>query len=51
LTALRDSKEPVLAIILIYPQEDKLRYILRMNFSNASNEEAEYKALLHDMRM
>ena len=28
-----------------------MRYVLRMNFSNASNNEAEYEALLHGMRM
>ena len=29
----------------------KLRYVLQINFSNASNNEAEYEALLHGMRM
>ena len=29
----------------------KLRYILQINFTNASNNEAEYEALLHGMRM
>src|SRR3954463_12985333 len=29
----------------------KLRYVLQINFSHASNNEAEYEALLHGMRM
>ena len=28
-----------------------MRYILRMNFKNATNNEAEYEALIHGMRM
>ena len=28
-----------------------MRYVLRMSFPNASNNEAEYEALLHGMRM
>ena len=38
-------------VVLISPQGDKMRYVLRMSFSNASNNEAEYEALLHGMRM
>ena len=38
-------------VILISPQGDKMRYVLRMNFSNASNNEAEYKVLLHGTRI
>jgi hypothetical protein len=38
-------------VILICPKGDRLHYVLRMNFRNASNNEAEYEALLHGMRM
>jgi ribonuclease HI len=38
-------------VILISPQGDKLKYVLRMSFTQASNNEAEYEALLHRMRM
>jgi ribonuclease HI len=38
-------------VVLISPQGDKLKYVLRMSFSQASNNEAEYEALLHGMRM
>ena len=38
-------------VILTSPQGDKMKYILRMTFPNASNNEAEYEALLHGMRM
>jgi len=38
-------------VILISPQGDKMQYILQMSFRNASNNEAEYEALLHGMRM
>src|SRR4051812_6877444 len=38
-------------VILISPKGAKLRYILQINFSNTSNNEAEYEALLHGMRM
>jgi ribonuclease HI len=38
-------------IVLISPQGDKMKYVLQMSFSNASNNEAEYEALLHGMRM
>jgi ribonuclease HI len=38
-------------VVLISPQGDKLIYVLRMSFSQASNNEAEYKALLHGMKM
>jgi ribonuclease HI len=37
--------------ILILPQGDKLKYVLRMSFSYASNTEAKYEALLHGMKM
>jgi ribonuclease HI len=38
-------------VVLISPQADKLKYVLRMSFPQASNNEAEYKALLHGMKM
>ncbi|KAM0886071.1 hypothetical protein ACQ4PT_029946 [Festuca glaucescens] len=38
-------------VVLVSPQGDKMRYVLRMSFLNASNNEAEYEALLHGMRM
>jgi ribonuclease HI len=38
-------------VVLISPQGDKLKYVLRMSFSQASNNEAENEALLHGMKM
>jgi hypothetical protein len=38
-------------VVLISPQGDKLKYVLRMSFSQASNNEAKYEALLHGMKM
>jgi ribonuclease HI len=38
-------------VVLISPQGDKLKYVLRMSFPQASNNEAEYEALLHEMKM
>jgi ribonuclease HI len=38
-------------VVLISPQGDTLKYVLRMSFSQASNNEAEYEALLHGMKM
>jgi ribonuclease HI len=38
-------------VVLISPQGDKLKYVLQMSFPNASNNEVEYEALLHGMRM
>jgi hypothetical protein len=38
-------------VVLVSPQGDKMRYILRMHFANPSNDEAEYEAVLHSMRM
>jgi ribonuclease HI len=38
-------------VVLISPQGDKLKYLLRMSFSQASNNEAKYEALLHGMKM
>jgi ribonuclease HI len=38
-------------VVLISPQGDKLKYVLRMSFLHASNNEAKYEALLHNMRM
>jgi hypothetical protein len=38
-------------VVLISPQGDKLKYVLRMRFLPASNNEPKYKALLHGMRM
>src|SRR3954462_10774412 len=37
-------------VILTFPQGDKMKYVLRMKF-RASNNEAEYKALIHGMKM
>jgi hypothetical protein len=36
-------------VVLISPQGDKLKYVLRMSFPQASNNEDEYEALLHGM--
>jgi ribonuclease HI len=38
-------------VVLISPQGDTMKYILMMSFPNASNNEAEYEALLHGMRI
>src|SRR4051812_50138413 len=38
-------------VVLVSPKITKLRYVLQINFSNASNNEAEYEALLQGMRM
>jgi ribonuclease HI len=38
-------------VVLISPQGDKLKYVLRMSFPRASNNEAEYEAMLHGMKM
>jgi len=38
-------------VVLTSPKGDKMRYVLQINFSKASNNEAEYAALLHSMRM
>jgi ribonuclease HI len=38
-------------VVLISPQGDKFKYVLRMSFPQASNNEAEYEALLHGMKM
>jgi ribonuclease HI len=38
-------------VVLISPQGDKLKYVLQMSFPQASNNEAEYEALLHEMKM
>jgi ribonuclease HI len=38
-------------VVLVSPQGDKMRYVLCMRFSNPSNNEAEYEAVLHSMRM
>jgi ribonuclease HI len=38
-------------VVLISPQGDKLKYVLRMSFPQASNNDAEYEALLHGMKM
>ncbi|XP_071674798.1 uncharacterized protein [Lolium perenne] len=38
-------------VILISPEGDKLKYVLWMTFPNASNNEAEYEALIHGMKM
>ena len=36
-------------VVLVSPQGDKMRYVLRLSFPNACNNEAEYEALLHGM--
>jgi ribonuclease HI len=38
-------------VVLISPEGDKLKYVLRMSFPQASNNEAKYEALLHGMKM
>jgi hypothetical protein len=38
-------------VVPISPHGDKLKYVLRMSFPQTSNNEAEYEALLHGMRM
>jgi hypothetical protein len=38
-------------VVLISPQGDKLKYVLRLSFPQASNNEAKYEALLHGMKM
>jgi ribonuclease HI len=38
-------------VVLISPQGDKLKYVLRMSFPQASNNETEYEALLQGMKM
>jgi hypothetical protein len=50
-TVQKESKASEAGVVLISPQGDKLKYVLRMSFSQASNNEAEYEALLHRMKM
>jgi hypothetical protein len=38
-------------VFLISPKGDYLKYVLRMSFPQASNNEAEYEALLHGIKM
>jgi ribonuclease HI len=38
-------------VVLISPQGDKLKNVLRMSFPQASNNEAKYEAPLHGMKM
>jgi ribonuclease HI len=38
-------------VVLISLQGDKLKYVLRMSFPQASNKKAEYELLLHGMKM
>jgi hypothetical protein len=38
-------------VVLVSPQGDKMRYVLRMRFANPSINNAEYEAVLHGMRM
>ena len=38
-------------VVLTSPKGDKLRYVLQMGFKRVTNNEAEYEALLHGMRM
>src|SRR3954467_12448829 len=48
---LRRVQKMARSRVLISPKGRKIRYVLQINFSNASNNEAEYEALLHGMRM
>jgi ribonuclease HI len=38
-------------VVLVSPQGDKMKDVLRVNFPLPTNNEAEYEALLHDMHM
>jgi ribonuclease HI len=38
-------------VVLVSPQGDKLKYVLRMSFPQAYNNKADYEALLHGMKM
>jgi ribonuclease HI len=38
-------------VVLVSPQGENMRYILRLSFLNTSNNEVEYGALLHGMLM
>jgi ribonuclease HI len=38
-------------VVLTSPQGDKMKYVLWMEFEKASNNEVEYEAVIHDMRM
>jgi ribonuclease HI len=38
-------------VVLVSLQGDRMHYVLRMRFPNPSNNEAEYEAVLHGMRM
>jgi hypothetical protein len=38
-------------VVLISPQGDKLKYVVQMSFPHASNNKAEYQALLHCKRI
>jgi ribonuclease HI len=38
-------------VVLISPQGDKLKYVLKMSFPQASNNEPKYEVLLHGMKM
>jgi ribonuclease HI len=38
-------------VVLVSPQGDKMWYVLCMHFTNPLNNEAEYEAILHGMRM
>src|SRR4051812_12386145 len=38
-------------VVLVSPKGTNLQYVLQINFSHASNNEAEYEALLYGMRM
>ncbi|XP_010233305.1 uncharacterized protein LOC104583208 [Brachypodium distachyon] len=38
-------------VILISPKGERMRYVFQIHFRNASNNEVEYEALLHGMRM
>jgi ribonuclease HI len=38
-------------VVLVSLQGDKMRYVLHMRFMNPSNNEVEYEAILHGMRI
>ena len=38
-------------VVLISPKGDRMMYVLHMNWKDTSNNEAEYEALIHGMKM
>jgi ribonuclease HI len=37
-------------VVLVSPSRNRIRYVLRLNFKGATNNIAEYEALLHGLR-